>query len=387
MQRSKLGRTRVAGVVLAAAAAVVLASGVSAQASKRGSDADVATATKLANAIMKPVKWTAPGPAIPVGTSLKGDKVMFMAPVDNQFSETAGKAMQAAAAVAGVTVQTNYAAGTLAQISSAISSAIVQHFKAIVILSVPPAAIAEPIKNAISHGIPVLTTGDHEPGPLNATEKAIGIMADITGCYACAGRAEADFVVSSSKGNAHALFINSPDIGVATSESDAFTAEMHKLCPSCTVQTVGIPVANWATQITSTVASALSAHPDINYIVPVFDTMEAFTTPAVKAANAIDKVNMVSFNASQAQMKEMQTSSKPTWAADGGYDLTWWGWSAMDDVYRIMLHKPAIASEAVPLRFFTHASVQPYNVSGSQDPWYGNPQYVSGFKKLWGIAP
>jgi len=369
-----------------AAAAVVLASGVSAQASKHDSGANVAEATKLAKAIMKPVVFKAPGPAIPVGTSLKGKKVKFIAPVDNQFSETAGKAMQAAGKVAGVTVQTDYAAATLSQIQSAINSAIVQKFSAIVILSVPPAAIAQPIKSAIAKGIPVIVTGAHEPGALDATEKSLGIKADVTGCYACAGRAMAQFAVSESKGNVHALFINSPDIGVSNSEAKAFSTELKRLCSSCTTEQVNIPVANWATQITSTVSSALAAHPEINYIAPVFDTMEAFTTPAVKAANALDKVNMVSFNASEAQMKEMQKGAKPTWVADGGYDLTWWGWLMMDDVYRIMLNKPAVPSPSVPLRFFTPASVKPFNVSGSQDPWYGNPQYVSGFKKLWGIT-
>lgn len=385
MQRSKLGRTTVAAVTLAAVA-VVLGSGVSAQASKQGSGANVAEATKLAEAIMKPVTFKAPGPPIPVGTSLKGKKVKFIAPVDNQFSETAGKAMQAAGAVAGVSVETDYAAATLSQIQSAINSAIIEKVSAIVILSVPPAAIAQPIKDAISHGIPVMVTGAHEPGALDSTEKSLGVKADVTGCYSCAGRAMADFAVMQSKGNVHALFINSPDIGVSNDEAKAFASELKRLCSTCTTQQVDIPVADWATQMTSTVASALAAHPDINYIAPVFDTMEAFTTPAVKAANALDKINMVSFNASEAQMKEMQTGAKPTWVADGGYDLTWWGWLMMDDAYRAMLNKPTVPSPAVPLRFFTRASLKPFNVSGSQDPWYGNPQYVSGFKKLWGIT-
>ena len=235
MHRSKLGRTRVAAVALAAVA-VVLASGVSAQASKQDSGANVAEATKLAKAIMKPDVFKAPGPAIPVGTSLKGKKVKFIAPVDNQFSETAGKAMKAAAATAGVTVQTDYAAATLSQIQSAINSAIVQKFSAIVILSVPPAAIAEPIKSAISKGIPVIVTGAHEPGALDSTEKSLGIKADVTGCYACAGRAMAQFAVSESKGNVHALFINSPDIGVSNSEAKAFATELKRLCSSCTAQ-------------------------------------------------------------------------------------------------------------------------------------------------------
>lgn len=385
MHRSKEGRTRVAAVTLAAVA-VVLVSVVSAQASKQGSGANVAEATKLAEAIMKPVTFKAPGPAIPVGTSLKGKTVKFIAPVDNQFSETAGKAMQAAGAVAGVSVQTDYAAATLSQIQSAINSAIIEKVSAIVILSVPPAAIAQPIKDAISHGIPVMVTGAHEPGALDSTEKSLGVKADVTGCYSCAGRAMADFAVMQSKGNVHALFINSPDIGVSNDEAKAFASELKQLCSTCTTQQVDVPVADWATQMTSTVASALAAHPDINYIAPVFDTMEAFTTPAVKAANELDKINMVSFNASEAQMKEMQTGAKPTWVADGGYDLTWWGWLMMDDVYRAMLNKPTVPSPAVPLRFFTHASVKSFNVSGSQDPWYGNPQYVSGFKKLWGIT-
>jgi ribose transport system substrate-binding protein len=211
-------------------------------------------------------------------------------------------------------------------------------------------------------------------------------MADITGCYSCAGADIADFVVSASKGNAHALFIDSPDIGDAVSEQNGFEAQLKKLCASCTVQSLEIPVANWATQITPTVSAALAGHPDINYVVPVFDTMEVYVTPAIKAANATKRVKLASFNASEAQMTEMQTGAKPTWVADGGYDLTWWGWAAMDDVYRVLLHKPALPSEAVPLRFFTRASIQSYNVSGSQDPWYGDPKYVSGFEKLWGVT-
>ena len=346
----------------------------------------VALATQLAHSVMQPVTWTAPGPAIPVGQSLRGKKVQLVAAVDNQFSETAGKAMQAAGKTAGVSVSTNYTGGSLTQIQSGIQSAITKHVSVLVILSVPPEAIAQPIKNAIAHGIPVIMMGDHDPGQLNATEKSLGIKADITGCYSCAGRSEADFLVSESKGNAHALFINSPDIGDATLEMNGFKSQMTKLCPSCSVQTVAIPVANWTTQITSSVASALAAHPDINYIVPVFDTMEVFVTPAIKAANAINRVKLASFNASEAQMKEMQAGTKPIWTADGGFNLTWWGWAAMDDVFRVMLNKPALPSEAVPQRFFTHASAKTYNFSGSQDPWYGNPQYVSGFKKLWGIT-
>lgn len=374
---------------LAAVAPVALAVAVvgvtSAVAGTAGGPAKVAEATKLAKAAMRPVKWTAPGPAIAVGKNLQGKKVQLVAAVDNQFTETAGKAMQAAGKAAGVTVYTDYTNGTLTAIQAGIQQAITKDVDALAILSVPPEAIAQPIRNAISHGIPVIMMGDHDPGPLNATEKSLGIKADITGCYSCAGKTLADFVVSDSKGKAHALFINSPDIGDATLELNGFKSELKRLCPACTVQTAQIPVANWTTQITSSVASALSAHPDINYIVPVFDTMEVFVTPAVKAANALNRVKLASFNASEAQMKELQTGSKPTWVVDGGFNLTWWGWTAMDDIYRVMLGKRALPSEQVGLRFFTRASAKGYDFSGSQDPWYGSAPYVAGFKKLWGI--
>jgi ribose transport system substrate-binding protein len=372
-------------VGLVGVAAVLVGATVGAAATSAGAP-KVALATKLAHAAMRPVKWTAPGPPIAVGKNLQGKKVQLVSSVDNQFSETAGKAMQAAGKVAGVTVYTDYTNGTLTAIQAGIQQAITKHVDALAILSVPPEAIAQPIRNAISHGIPVIMMGDHDPGPLNASEKSLGIKADITGCYSCAGATLANFVVSASKGKAHALFINSPDIGDATLELNGFKRQLHKLCPACTVQTANIPVANWTTQITSTVASALSAHPDINYIVPVFDTMEVFVTPAVKAANAVNRVKLASFNASEAQMKEMQSGAKPAWAVDGGFDLTWWGWSAMDDILRVMLGKRALPSEAVPQRFFTHASSKGYDFGGSQDPWYGNPKYVAGFKKLWGIS-
>ena len=368
------------------AAMLVAGCGAASNTGTNATAANVALATRLADASMRPVTWTAPGPAIPVGQSLSGDKVVLVANGQNQFTETAGAAMKQAGAVAGVSVITDYTDGTLTAAESGIQEAITVHAKAIALMSFQTSALEGPIKAAIAAGIPVIQMGEHDPGPLSTAETAAGVASDITACYSCAGADIADFIVSASKGKAHVLFINSPDIGDATSEMNGFQAQMTRLCPACTVQTAGIPIPDWATQIAATVSSAITAHPDINYIVPVFDVMSSFVTPAIKAANATTRVKLASFNASSAEMVQMQSGATPAWLTDGGFDLTWFGWNAMDDIFRSMLKKPALASESLPLRFFTSKTVGGYDFSGAQDPWYGNPQYVRGYTKLWGIS-
>lgn len=346
----------------------------------------VAQAKQLAIAAQQPSTWTAPGPKIDV-SSLAGKSVYLITNGANQFTETVGAGLVSAGQKAHVKVVPDYTTGGIASADQGFATAIAQHMSAIVVMSFLSSSLNAPIQQAVKAGIPVIEIGEHDPGPLSASEVTAGVYQDVSPSYSDAGSLMADYVIADSGGHADVLLLNSPDVGDANVETAAFQAQLAKLCQACKVKVDGIPQADRATQMPSAVSSAISADPNINFIVPVFDTMYTSFSAALTASAGASKISLVGFDASGAEMKLLQSHSNG-WVADGGYDDTWLGWASMDEAFRAMLHQPAVENEKIPLRFFTTQTTQGLNFApGSPvDPWFGNPQYESGFTALWSLS-
>jgi ribose transport system substrate-binding protein len=196
----------------------------------------------------------------------------------------------------------------------------------------------------------------------------------------------ADAIVADSHGRAHILLVNVPEIGTANLESQAFLSEIHQLCAHCRVTEAQAPIANWTTQLPSLTTSALAADPNLTYLAPVFDTMAPLMIPSVFAKNDQNRVKLVGHSGDLAQLKQMQTGSLPKWIANPGYDELWAGWATMDDVYRALLHKPAIQDEQLRIRLFTPMNINTINLSMPLSTWYGNVSYQNEYKDLWGLG-
>lgn len=345
----------------------------------------VSQAQQLVASSQRPSTWTAPGPKIDV-TSLAGKSVYLITNGANQFTETVGAGLVSAGKKANVTVVPDYTTGGLASADQGFATAIAQHMSAIVVMSFLSSALSAPIQQAVKAGIPVIEIGEHDPGPLSAPEQAAGVFQDVSPSYSDAGSLMADYVIADSGGHADVLLLNSPDVGDANVETAAFQAQLAKLCPACKVKVDGIPQIDRTSQLPPAVTSAISADPNLNYIVPVFDTMYPYFSSALTASAGASRISLVGFDASGAEMTLLQKHAQG-WVADGGYDDTWLGWASMDEAFRAMLHQPATENEDIPLRFFTAATTQGMNFApGSPvDPWFGNPAYQSGFMALWSL--
>jgi ribose transport system substrate-binding protein len=346
----------------------------------------VAEAAALAAVSEVSSTWTAPGPQIDL-KSLSGKTVYMITNGANQFMETVGAGIVAAGQEAGVKVIPDYTVGTIAAADQGFAAAESLHASAIIVISFLTSSLSVPIKQATSSGIPVIQVGEHDPGPLTSPDKAADVYENVSPSYSEGGDLMADFVVADSQGHADVLVLNSPDVGDANVETAAFQAQMTKLCPSCKVKVSGVPEANRTLELPSTVSSAIVADPNLNYIVPVFDTMYPDFAAALAASGAGSRISIVGFDASSAEMALLQSGSG-SWTVDGGYDDTWLGWAVMDETFRALLHKPALENENVPLEFFTKATVQSldFTVGASPDAWFGNPAYKSGFLKLWSLS-
>ncbi len=344
------------------------------------------TVAAAVSAAERPVAWQLSlAPSFTVGAGERGKRVAVITKDINGFIKTIKDGISAAAGKAGMTALQSNPAGSAADVARQISQAIAQHASAVITVGFTTADIAAPLQQAHSAGIPVVQLFVTDPGAPPASATNSGVFAYVSPCYTCIGVTMADIVIHDSGGRANAVFVNAPDVGIATLEAHGFTAEMRQYCPRCTVKVSDAPIAQWGTQIPG-IATAAAADPGVNYIVPVFDTASPLIVPALAAANATGRVKLVSSNGDRAQLQDMKNASAPRWTGNVGVDGAWVGWASMDEVLRALTGHVALADEKIGFRAFTSTNIGSLDLSQNPSTWYGGTDFAANYLKLWGLS-
>ncbi|GAB3347309.1 sugar ABC transporter substrate-binding protein [Modestobacter lapidis] len=172
---------------------------------------------------------------------------------------------------------------------------------------------------------------------------------------------------------------NPPSIGMEQTVKDEFA----RLCgDECGVETINIPITEYATKLSGAVSSALVANPDIEAVFMAFDAQTPFVVSALKASRTDAKT--YAFGADEPAIEMMTDPSNPM-GGDMGPSFPWMAYSGADQLFRVMAGEPAIpAAEAfAPYRMFT-----PENADEATPPDYGfGDSYVQGYRDLWLDAP
>jgi ribose transport system substrate-binding protein len=240
------------------------------------------------------------------------------------------------------------------------------------------------LEQARKAGIPVVvlrTTGTAEPCQTDRRGRLYG-AACVPGPFEQGGRLEADWVILATKGRANALVITSNDARSTIPLLKGLREEFRRSCPACTVRYVDVPIAQWATRIGTEVESALLRDPEIDYVVPVYDSMSRYVVPALRARGALGRVGIATFNGTPFVLKLLQDGEGV--AMDAGENLAWLGWAAMDQAFRVVAGEEPVASEHTPIRIFDRTNVAEAGRPPRVDAGYGKA-YVAGYKRLWGV--
>jgi ribose transport system substrate-binding protein len=118
-------------------------------------------------------------------------------------------------------------------------------------------------------------------------------------------------------------------------------------------------------------------------LIPVYDSMSQFVVPAIRTARAVGRVTISTFNGTSFVLKLMQQGDVV--AMDAGENLSWLGWAAMDQTFRVIAGETPVRSEHTPLRVFSDDNVGDAGRPPSQDAGYGRA-YIDGYRKLWGVG-
>lgn len=344
-----------------------------------GASAGVTAAAEAVAAAEKPQTFKDPGPAFDPSAA-KG-KTLWIIDVASSIplTQVTDAATKEALGLFGAKVVRFDGKGSASDFARGVNQAIAAHADGIALFAIDPNVVAGPVQQAIKAGIPIIVLQYGDPGVTLPT----GVKAQVTYCYSCAGELMADSIVTQTQGKGVDVeLVTSTDVSNSKPLIQGFTERLNAGCPDCKIHTDNVPVANWQTDVGTTVKSALTANPNIKFVVPIYDGMALFAVPAIQTSGHSD-VKVVTFNGTLGNMQDLAAGKVVS--AEVGSPQAQEGWGLADQFLRLMSNQEPVEDENVGLRLFDANNIASIDLTKPEQDWYG-VDFQSGYKKLWGLG-
>jgi ribose transport system substrate-binding protein len=157
---------------------------------------------------------------------------------------------------------------------------------------------------------------------------------------------------------------------------------LKQTCPGCSIiQEINVGITQWGTEIQPSVQAALLAHPDANFVVPIYDSMSQFVVPALALTGRASRVKVATFNGTPFVLDLLRKGEVDM---DIGESLDGIARATIDGYLRKLCGLPMPKALNVPLYIFDAKNVAAAGVPAQQDQGYGTA-YITGFDSLWHI--
>lgn len=368
------GRLLIGAVAAVATAAAAL--GSIAPASAQGLEA----ARKMIEEHRAKPVFSAPGPAFDARACAGGKRILTM-PVSsaNPFTKNIALAMIEAGKEVGVEVieWENQAQPT--QWVQGMNFAVNEQFDLIDLLGgIDPGVIVPQIEAAKAAGIKVKTSHfyDLTQTPHPSLDGFVPLS------FYRVGQILANWAIVQTNGKANVVIIGSDEIVPTAPFVKGIRDTLAANCPDCQEKAyINAPVPEWATKIQPSVQSALLANPDVNYLLPIYDSMSGFVVPGVRIAGKTNSVKIATFNGTPFVIDMIQQGQVEM---DVGESLGWIARAILDSHMRTLCGLPEPKELNVPFYIFDASNAKDAGTPADFDRGYGDV-HVSGFRKLWGV--
>lgn len=307
------------------------------------------------------------------------DKSVFSIPVSMAipFNVELQKAMKRAAADVGFTYTTWENQGASDTWIQGVNQAIAQGYDLVDVAGgLNPEMLGPQLREASEAGLKVTTSHLYDESQEQADFVDGSAKVDFRG----AGELLAAWAFVETEGKPNVLIIGSDDVLPTGPFVEQIQKSLSEYCPDCKQDYLNVPVNEWATRIQSGTQSALLSDPGLNYILPIYDSMTQFVTPALRIAGATD-VGMASFNGTPFVLDMVREG---TVQMNIGESLGWAGYAAVDAQMRTLCGLEVPETLGIPLLVFDAENVETAGVPADFDSGYGDT-HLAGFRKLWGL--
>lgn len=320
------------------------------------------------------------GPSIDV-PSIEGS-LIYSIPIDanNEFYATGEETMREVAADAGVELITFPADGTQTSFQQGFQQALNAGADAILLNGPVPETLEPQIDDALAAGVPVVplhVTDAGEPARDNMPYEAFAPFNQGARLAALAAVVDAD-----GQEPINALIMEVAE----TNPSDGMVETMTEVIEEYGVEgskvtVVNSPVVEWATLIQGQVQSELLRDPEINTILPIYDSMSTFIVPAIEQSAPDREIGIYSFNGSPAILDMVREGQVQ---ADAAENPNWVAYVNVDTAFRAILGVDPIEGATGPLRLIDSTNVEETGVPSEVGKGFGD-EYEDAFRQMWGI--
>jgi ribose transport system substrate-binding protein len=374
-ERESLMRNAILLASIVASAATV-ATGLPARADA-ASDGLAKAKANLVAYTAKPV-FTAPGPAFDAKKCAAGKKMLSIPNNSgNPFLKGIIDREKAAGKLVGLEVKEWENQGQPSQWVQGMEYAIRDKFDIVDLISgIDPGTIEPQVKAAKEAGVKVMTSHFYDPSfkpnPFVSSSLTIG--------FGEIGKILADWATAATDGKANIAIVVSNEVPPTIPLVANFKSELAAVCPQCKiVQEINVGVTEWGTKIQSAVQSAVQANPDINVVIPIYDSMSQFVVPALRLAGKTGAVKVATFNGTPFVLDFIQQGTADM---DIGESLDWIAYATVDGHLRDACGIPSPTALNVPFYIFDKSNVKEAGTPAKFDTGYGDA-YKAGFAKTW----
>jgi ribose transport system substrate-binding protein len=321
----------------------------------------------------KPIQLVLPRQHVNMAKN-KGKSVWYIAPAMSiPFIASIAGGVKAAATAAGMKPTVFDGRGNVNTFNDGVSEAVAHHAQGIILQGINPALVSGPLSRAVAAHIPIIDSLNGDPSqPLSH-----GVRAHVTVNYTLGGRLMADWVMADSQCNGQTAVFTSSIYTIYVNMIGGVRSEM-KHCPSCSIATVeNVAPTELATSLGTITSTVLRRHPDVKYLMPFYDGMVSFMTPAISEVSSSAKIishdgvesNLATIRSGGAQAADVSNPPNPAM-----------GWAEVDEIGRLMAgQRPA--TEHLPQQIFVKANLPANNAN--LFPGYRN--YQGKYRRLWGV--
>lgn len=367
-------------VVIAALAVAVAGCGDDEESTAGGTTAaasglDLAGAQAEIDTYRAVPEFAAPGPAVDAAAA-KG-KTLAIVPASSNvpFVTTIADNMVKVGTTAGLTVTVFKNQGTPAEWAKGVSDALSKNADSIDLLAgLDPAAVSAQVTQAKGKNIPVVATHLYDVNQQG--DPNIAAATNIP--YEQAGRLLANWAIVRTEGKANVLVTTINQVNSTVPMMTGIEDEFATRCPDCKITKIDTTIADLG-KLQQQVQSELTANPDINYVINLYDSAQAPQTEAAIKALSRDDLKIATFNGTPDILKLIKPGS--VIEMDVGENLEWIAYAAVDQHLRLLTGAEPTTTPNVPIRVFDETNVAEALEDGAGFGTAFRDEYAT----LWGL--
>lgn len=319
------------------------------------------------------------GEAFDAKTAMAGKKWMTIPGTSsNPFNQTICEEISEVAGKVGFTCDVLENQGAAEEHIAGLNSASQKGYSLVDLQAGPtPETLGAQIQDCIDNGVKVVTS--HLTGYEQEVSPVSGNMG--AGYYEVAGLL-ADWAIVNAGTDCNVLVMVSEEITSTESMENGIKDEFAKYAPNATVDFVNVAIVDWGSKCQSETENYLSAHPDTDYIISIYDSATQYIVPAVKSTGSSAKI--VAYNGTPFAVDYVKSGDIEMLI---GEDLLTIAYATVDYEMRTDLGMTQV-EEPTLYRVWTSENVdEALNADGKCEYGIGyGDSAKQAYEKLWGLS-